>query len=793
MTHAGHHTSEEATPSTSDSPTTYFDPPSSKQSPATQASAANSDDHTTQQQGVPPAAKQALTIRVPGKTNTDEDRDKPTPTTAMSTAPSETGRTGALTKSALRHTDLKREHRDRNLFVFHLPPDWNDKELEEHFGHFGTVVSCRVVKKQDGTTRGFGFVLYETPEEAKTAVLKMNGYTIQGKRLKVEFKKTPEETRFLWNSLYQDVHGQNILVRPSPLPDHTHTQHYHHHHQHTMGGGGAAWGAADGYGGGHGYGYPFDEQDHTLTTTPQMYPYAHVHPYHYSAGYPFPHPSPAAQHDSPFSHHNHPAHAPSPRPLPCPSVVPPASPTSLFDLDLTLKAHVLNDREEELRSQRKVPAVVEGGTGGEGRAFSGSQEVSDVVGEIHKVQGRHGPRGCNIFVFHVPAAWNDDKLRELFGKYGRIVSLRVARNDDGNSRGYAFVNFDNPISALHAITGMDGFSVEGKRLKVQLKRGEEQFARAYLGAPPLAPSPSQFGNLRLAPTSPGAAFLNYYPHHAQHALSRGNTPTPSPINPQHPGPAYDGSYGYPHVAPRSFDFSRGGGGASPSAQGLPHPYQSGYPYVYKQPKPSSGSSRMPKHTPPAVPLSIPEIASNGHEDPQSRFGTSLPNEWPPYIPTGYRSTMGMRGYSRYDELAYRGALTPSYSRSGMVEMSPNGMAIRGGVPQGAPQHSSSRGRFNDATNLFVFHLPPDWCDADLHHHFGKFGPIQSVKVAVDNVTGLSRGFGFVCYQTYMSALAAIQGMNGYVVGRKRLKVELKRQDARRDVRRPPRDTTLTPQ
>mmetsp|Transcript_52690 Transcript_52690/g.132437 ORF Transcript_52690/g.132437 Transcript_52690/m.132437 type:complete len:621 (-) Transcript_52690:482-2344(-) len=620
MTHAGHHTSEEATPSTSDSPTTYFDPPSSKQSPATQASAANSDDHTTQQQGVPPAAKQALTIRVPGKTNTDEDRDKPTPTTAMSTAPSETGRTGALTKSALRHTDLKREHRDRNLFVFHLPPDWNDKELEEHFGHFGTVVSCRVVKKQDGTTRGFGFVLYETPEEAKTAVLKMNGYTIQGKRLKVEFKKTPEETRFLWNSLYQDVHGQNILV-----------------------------------------------------------------------------------------------------------------------------------------------------------------------------QGRHGPRGCNIFVFHVPAAWNDDKLRELFGKYGRIVSLRVARNDDGNSRGYAFVNFDNPISALHAITGMDGFSVEGKRLKVQLKRGEEQFARAYLGAPPLAPSPSQFGNLRLAPTSPGAAFLNYYPHHAQHALSRGNTPTPSPINPQHPGPAYDGSYGYPHVAPRSFDFSRGGGGASPSAQGLPHPYQSGYPYVYKQPKPSSGSSRMPKHTPPAVPLSIPEIASNGHEDPQSRFGTSLPNEWPPYIPTGYRSTMGMRGYSRYDELAYRGALTPSYSRSGMVEMSPNGMAIRGGVPQGAPQHSSSRGRFNDATNLFVFHLPPDWCDADLHHHFGKFGPIQSVKVAVDNVTGLSRGFGFVCYQTYMSALAAIQGMNGYVVGRKRLKVELKRQDARRDVRRPPRDTTLTPQ
>ena len=48
-----------------------------------------------------------------------------------------------------------------------------------------------------GRSRGFGFVSYEAQADAATAIRKMQGYKIQGKRLKVEFKKgeTTEEPK----------------------------------------------------------------------------------------------------------------------------------------------------------------------------------------------------------------------------------------------------------------------------------------------------------------------------------------------------------------------------------------------------------------------------------------------------------------------------------------------------------------------------------------------------------------------------------------------------------------------
>lgn len=77
-----------------------------------------------------------------------------------------------------------------NLFAFHLPDDWTDADLHEHFSPHGEVVSAKVMKEVGtGRSRGFGFVSYAERSAAATAVKKMQGYKILGKRLKVEFKK----------------------------------------------------------------------------------------------------------------------------------------------------------------------------------------------------------------------------------------------------------------------------------------------------------------------------------------------------------------------------------------------------------------------------------------------------------------------------------------------------------------------------------------------------------------------------------------------------------------------------
>jgi len=43
-----------------------------------------------------------------------------------------------------------------NLFIFHLPNDYRDSDLEKLFSEFGEVISARVNTRPDGTSKGFG-------------------------------------------------------------------------------------------------------------------------------------------------------------------------------------------------------------------------------------------------------------------------------------------------------------------------------------------------------------------------------------------------------------------------------------------------------------------------------------------------------------------------------------------------------------------------------------------------------------------------------------------------------------
>lgn len=80
----------------------------------------------------------------------------------------------------------------------------------------------------------------------------------------------------------------------------------------------------------------------------------------------------------------------------------------------------------------------------------------------------------------------------------------------------------------------------------------------------------------------------------------------------------------------------------------------------------------------------------------------------------------------------------------------------------------------EGANLFIYHLPVEFTDSDLLQTFSPFGNVVSAKVFIDKQTNLSKCFGFVSYDNPMSAQAAIHSMNGFQIGQKRLKVQLKR-------------------
>lgn len=83
----------------------------------------------------------------------------------------------------------------------------------------------------------------------------------------------------------------------------------------------------------------------------------------------------------------------------------------------------------------------------------------------------------SLFVFHLPAETTEAQLQALFEQYGGIVSVRVLAG-----KGYGFVNFQKLESALAAVSGMNGYKIGNKHLKVEFKKPTMMMSSTPMGA-----------------------------------------------------------------------------------------------------------------------------------------------------------------------------------------------------------------------------------------------------------------------------------------------------------------------
>ncbi|KAI9019170.1 hypothetical protein CLU79DRAFT_846894 [Phycomyces nitens] len=83
-------------------------------------------------------------------------------------------------------------------------------------------------------------------------------------------------------------------------------------------------------------------------------------------------------------------------------------------------------------------------------------------------------------------------------------------------------------------------------------------------------------------------------------------------------------------------------------------------------------------------------------------------------------------------------------------------------------------------NLYVKNLCDDIDDDVLREEFLKYGPITSAKIMKDEKTGVSKGFGFVCFTSADDATRAVAEMNGCMLSSKPIYVALaQKKDDRR--------------
>ncbi|XP_051551310.1 cold-inducible RNA-binding protein B-like isoform X1 [Myxocyprinus asiaticus] len=73
------------------------------------------------------------------------------------------------------------------LFIGGLSYDTNEQSLEEAFSKYGTIAKVDVIRdRETDRSRGFGFVTFENPEDAKDAMAAMNGKSVDGRMIRVD-------------------------------------------------------------------------------------------------------------------------------------------------------------------------------------------------------------------------------------------------------------------------------------------------------------------------------------------------------------------------------------------------------------------------------------------------------------------------------------------------------------------------------------------------------------------------------------------------------------------------------
>ena len=96
-----------------------------------------------------------------------------------------------------------RNHPEYNIFIKRIPKEVSTKEFAEYFGKYGKIVSCKIAEDEDGEPMGYGFVLYNTEEGAKTAIKECNGKEFHGKKLFVaQFQKNRPKQEIKFNNIY---------------------------------------------------------------------------------------------------------------------------------------------------------------------------------------------------------------------------------------------------------------------------------------------------------------------------------------------------------------------------------------------------------------------------------------------------------------------------------------------------------------------------------------------------------------------------------------------------------------
>ncbi|XP_053991104.1 uncharacterized protein LOC128883119 [Hylaeus volcanicus] len=97
-----------------------------------------------------------------------------------------------------------------NIFVKNLDKVIDNKALYDTFSLFGNILSCKVATDENGLSKGYGFVHYESEDSARHAIDKVNNMQIESKTVYVGLFKKRSERRSEAGEIFTNVYVKNF-------------------------------------------------------------------------------------------------------------------------------------------------------------------------------------------------------------------------------------------------------------------------------------------------------------------------------------------------------------------------------------------------------------------------------------------------------------------------------------------------------------------------------------------------------------------------------------------------------
>ena len=372
-----------------------------------------------------------------------------------------------------------------------------------------------------------------------------------------------------------------------------------------------------------------------------------------------------------------------------------------------------------------------------------------------------------LFVGMLSKQQNEDDVRKMFETFGTIEECTVLRDQNGNSRGCAFVKLSShgecqaAIAALHGSQKMS-VSTNNNTVPPSTEEGsflcsqgassslvvkfadterERQLRRLQQMAQQMGLMTNNQAAAAVSPTASVPTLGTYAQLVQQQAVLGSASPFATTMQiPNATQIATLTALGQPNQT--QYDLSRLGSGGVPGMNG-------------------GGSNSTAVLSPNGQGMAVAMSTSTAGTSSTTTDGQLL-SCLPQYGIPGYPAQAAAAASNAIAAAAYNPLL-----QQALVQQAASNMSALSAA-------TTAQKEGPDGCNLFIYHLPQEFGDAELAQMFMPFGSVLSAKVYVDRATGQSKCFGFVSFDNPQSASAAIQAMNGFQIGMKRLKVQLKR-------------------